>query len=786
MSDPRNTFALRPLVAAVHAVIAALALLPAASRAADESDDVAALVKPTSTVEIGIGANDKKSPKFGEYSGLGHKGADLIGNIDLAGGTAYGQGSGTYRYSLTATDLGLSSRSLSAQAVEQGQWRFGLSYDALRHDFTDTYQTPLDGTMGGNRFIIPAAFGIVSTATASTPYGTQNLTATQKGLFHDLSVRSDRETTTLAGGYDFNEHWNLRISWGHVEQDGAKLMAASTDGNIPATGTTPTGYAPGREAILILANPTAYTTDNLSLALNWTGEHGYAAVTYTGSRFADKYRQVDFSNPYTSAAAVPTGTVLAGAAPVDALSTMPDNFFRQLGVSGGYDLRARTHLTASVSRGENTQNQSYVNLDQMQTGGLPQTSLNGRVVTTHADLKVTDRSVPRLTLAAAVKYNERDNRTASATYAFKDLGAASESSVNTPMSHRRTQVEVSGDYRVAAGQTLHLGYEVERISRWCNNDAANNAQGTLSTTNAGYYQVASCAQVPHSKESKLGAGYRQAIGDDAHLSLGIGYNERDAQVNPSFYNPMQTNAEGFENYGYLAFFQASRRQVSAKGGFDWQATKGLSLTGSVRSSRDDYSDSALGVQHGESLSANLDATYEFSEKTSASAFASWQRRARSLLTANGRNAVAALPNQWTNDLTDKGLTLGVTARHAGLMGGKLELKGDAVYSWANTASTTQLLYTATACTTPSNAGFNCGPLPDVRTKMAQLKLTGTYAVDKRSSVIAGYQFQKLSASDYYYNFYQLGYTGTTTLPTNQAAPSYEVNRLYLMYRYSFL
>ena len=43
-------------------------------------------------------------------------------------------------------------------------------------------------------------------------------------------------------------------------------------------------------------------------------------------------------------------------------------------------------------------------------------------------------------------------------------------------------------------------------------------------------------------------------------------------------------------------------------------------------------------------------------------------------------------------------------------------------------------------------------------------------------------FQHLSASDYYYNGYQMGYTPTSVLPTQQSAPSYNVNVIMLMYR----
>ena len=144
----------------------------------------------------------------------------------------------------------------------------------------------------------------------------------------------------------------------------------------------------------------------------------------------------------------------------------------------------------------------------MQTGGLPQSSLNGLVITTHADLKLTDQTTRDLQLTAAVKYNKRDNQTASATYKFVDLGLGNETSVNAPMSNSKTQAEVAADYRLSANNRVHLGYEYEDVKRWCDNALANTTTGVITTiTNT------SCAQVPEAKENKVVATYRMSAGD---------------------------------------------------------------------------------------------------------------------------------------------------------------------------------------------------------------------------------------------------------------------------------
>lgn len=65
------------------------------------------------------------------------------------------------------------------------------------------------------------------------------------------------------------------------------------------------------------------------------------------------------------------------------------------------------------------------------------------------------------------------------------------------------------------------------------------------------------------------------------------------------------------------------------------------------------------------------------------------------------------------------------------------------------------------------------------------RLSGVYQPDKKSKVNVGWLFQHLKADDFYYNGLQYGSTPTSVLPTNQQAPSYNVNVLYANYIYSF-
>ena len=139
---------------------------------------------------------------------------------------------------------------------------------------------------------------------------------------------------------------------------------------------------------------------------------------------------------------------------------------------------------------------------------------------------------------------------------------------------------------------------------------------------------------------------------------------------------------------------------------------------------------------------------------------------------------------WTNKLKENDITVGVGAKQGGLMNGKLDLAGDLTYSMGKTGYGTALNYAAVDYNgkTCSSAFYQtCGDLPNITSKTTKLSLAGIYTLDKVSKVRVGYVYQHLNAADYMYNAYQYGATSAGTLPTNQQAPHYSTNVVFVSY-----
>ena len=789
---------------AVQGALIAMCTMPAHA----DDEEVAALKNPTNTVEIGAMNVSQSSAKFGEYTGLNKSGGDVVGNFSVRGGDAYGDSNGTKRYSITGSDLGLTSRALGATMSNQGQWNIGIGYDELQHNLGwDTYKTPYQGSMGGNNFTLPASLVpggvpvVNTTAAGTTPVGTDRTAALAaiNAASNQVDVATTRKNGSVSAGLNLNTQWDVKFDFNHLDQSGAKLAGFGSMANAAAVGVV-------GEAISILPNPTNYKTDTFNLALNWKGDQAHVSTSYFGSFFHEGYDRINFQT-------------FAGTGSVNQImSTAPSNQFHQLNLNGGYEFSTKTKLAGGLSYGRNTQNDAYVADTYSMVTAAPLASLNGLVNTTHADLKLTNQTTKDLVLSAGMKYDERRDKTASNFYNFNALdGAAIHQAIfaNTPLSLRKTQWELAGDYRLSSDQHLRLAYNREDVRRWCDQYAVS--VGVVAGTSGYYPAGTNCVVATGSHDDKLSATYKLRASEDVNLNVGYSYSKRVTTSDPNAITarigtngninlavaPLIWGINAGDFRGFYPVFDASRKEQMLKAGANWQTTDKLSLALGGKYTDDKY-DSLYGVQNGNSWSANLDATYGYSEKGSISAYMTQQHRQRDMTdlyrspTSAPVAATATVLNipagaTWTDKQKDDDTTIGIGAKRSGLMNAKLELDGDLTYTLGKTGYNTQFNYAAATTgagglpiyTCASPQFLTCGALPEINNHVIQFKLTGKYKIDKSSKVALGYIYQHMKSSDYYYNGLQAGYTPSALMPTNQQSPNYTVNVIAASYIYNF-
>src|SRR5258706_4035191 len=289
---------LRASVQATAAAIATLAFsIPV--RAADTS--VADLTEPASTVEAGVGTVSRSSFKFGEYNGLQDRGPFAIGNFDLRGGGRYDSDDAS-RWRIDGRNLGLETRALSAEYGKQGRFQFGIGYDELRRNFSDSYQTPFLGINSSNfalpanwlKRLVPQVSGsalnyralstVQGTASALRPNGTvappttaqlttlSNIFNADSPAFRTVDLSTKRRSFETSLGYSFDSQWGVTSSWRRDHKDGLRAQGAIND-------------ALNGNSAVILPTLTDETTDQYNFGVHFTGERGFAQLAYYGSMY---------------------------------------------------------------------------------------------------------------------------------------------------------------------------------------------------------------------------------------------------------------------------------------------------------------------------------------------------------------------------------------------------------------------------------------------------------------------------------------------------------------------
>jgi MtrB/PioB family decaheme-associated outer membrane protein len=680
-------FATRLSVLAVRGAFLALAFASLAHAADKEAEDpaVAELTRPASQVEVGLVNVDRSSAKFGEYNGLGKSGVYGIGNVDLHGGGAYDSNDAT-RWNVRGNNLGLENRDLSADYGVQGKFKLNFGYGELRHNLSDSFQTPYQGAGSGNftlpsnwlKPIVPqvnatalnfrALSPVAGTASSLTGAPTPAQLSTLQGIrdadvpaFQNVELKTKRKTWDGGFGYNFGPQWEFTASYRHETKNGTKPI-----GVVSTISTF--------ESTVILPDLVDTSTDQYNLGLNYTGDKGFAQVGFHSTLFKNKVTSLTWQDPSNLATS-------------STISSTPNNQFHQLNLTGGYNFSPATKLVMNAGYGRNTQNDSFLTDPQLPLG-IPQSSLNGLVVSKDFNLKLTARPRKGLNLAAGYKFDDRDNRSPVNTYVFYDInqpktGASSFNTAlglpagtlgsnvniynNRPQSKRLNQFNLDADYAVAKGHTLAAGYEYQKIDRHCNGtwiecvdanstrenalraewrarlseDLSSNVRYTYSRRTVDYNSNAWLALVPMANvvpgAPTVGAttsayGYLQQTGLTGFGPI-AGFPTTPLTGNAAIFTPgnnivsqalYASRDNVSENPGMRRFNLADRNRDRFRSSVNWEATEKLSLHGGLDFNQDDYRNSPLGLQNAKGWALNLDGGYSFSEAFGVNLFYTYE------------------------------------------------------------------------------------------------------------------------------------------------------------------
>lgn len=626
--------------------------------ASAQDDEVTRLIRPESSVELGAGYLTDDAIRFGQYTGLKDSGLYGIGTVDYV---RRDDQTGTW-YRVTGLNLGLESRELRFEHERQGDWRYSLEYNKIPRFSQYEVNTGLQGI--GHDVQTP------TTITAGTGF--------------DKRLKTEREGVTVAGQKMLGNGLDVQVRFKNETKDGARLFGRGTP-----------------SVQQFLAEPIDHTMQQVDVILGYTGEKLQLSGGYYGSFFRNENSALHVA-PFVGF----PNTDIRSFSPI---ALPPDNQAHQVYLSGGYSFTPTTRANFKVSRGVATQDDSFVTSTSLAPLTAPsargRTDLNGEVETTLAQVGLTARPVPKLSLLANLKYEDRDDETPERVYFTP---TTTFSGTNEPRSLESTTGRVEASYLLPADFRLTGGVDYDQRKR-------NTFDARLVTVRKEVEEIAYRVEL------------RRSLSETLNGSVAYIRSERDG----SRFLPASSLVAPNAFVAPLHMADRDRNKVRLK--LDWAPVEPLSLQFLGDFSEDEYGGGAFGLEDGSATFWSLDASYALNEEWQASA---WVSRDYSRIVNTSRSGT----NVWDAKLRLKSEAYGLGLR--GSVGSAWTVGGDIQYS--QDRSSFDQTGTTVALT----------DLPKVHYRLTTVKLFGEYAVRRDLSVRMDVIYDKWRTNDWQWESYQ--------------------------------
>jgi MtrB/PioB family decaheme-associated outer membrane protein len=482
------------------------------------------------------------------------------------------------------------------------------------------------------------------------------------------------------------------------------------------------GDSPGAPTTRFLTEPVNTTTRQLDATAAYNGDKLQVTGGYYGTSFDN----------HTSGLNVVGG--IAGFTP---MALPPGNQSHQLYLAGGYTITPTTRSTFKVAYSHQTQNEDYI---QPTAAGVNRTNLGGRLDTTQAQFGITSRPTRKVTLLADFRFEDRKDKTPVLNYFTGVTGTSTLDGRNEPRSIRTTNGKAEASYQLPMGFRVTGGADVEVKER-------------------NTFRVRSVSHRDRTEETSYRADVRRTLGEGVTGSLGYVRSKRDGS---DFLQTVVVSGAAGSNL-VAPLHLANRDRDKVRMTVNWMPTEQLSFQLMMDQARDHYDPrtaQGIGPLEGTGKNYSLDASYSISEEWQVTGFTSRNKTTAVQSSVSG--------STWGADIANVSDTFGV-----GLRGQPLSrLKVGADFTYTNISDEVRQFILA-------GAGA-AGRLPDISTKMRNIKMFADYAMQKNMGFRLNYIYDRWSSDDWTWTSYV--YTDGTRVIQN---PSQKTQFIGLSAYYRF-
>jgi MtrB/PioB family decaheme-associated outer membrane protein len=665
---------------------------------AQQDEEYAWLTKPSSTVSVGAGYLSEDAPRFGRYTGLRDEGAYGLLNLDI---NKLDQATGTW-IKLKGNNLGLESRDMRFSHERQGDWGYFIDYSELPRFEPYTVNSAVTG-IGTPNLTIPT-----SAAAVEVP----------------LQLKMKREALGLGFSKQLGGGFDVQVRVRSEDKDGARIFSRGT-------GTAAFEFAP---------EPIHSTTRQLEAILGYTDKQLQVSGIYYGTAYNNHNTALNF-----------TGGVAALAA-FNPIGLPPDNQSHQLALDGGYNFSPTTRGTFKIAYARATQDDTFITGVPIATGITAGGNLAGRVDTTQLQLGLSARPMPKLSLLADVRYEDRDDKTPVRLYTNAGVSPTSTfNGENEPRSIKTTTGKLEASYQLPMAMRVTGGIDYVEKER---NTSTVRVVSFRDKTEETSYRLALKRTMSETVTGAITYIHSDRTGSDFLTNV----------LNCGSVTCTSGTTTATASNLIAPLHLADRLRDKIRLSMNWAPSEALSLQFMADQTWDDYGHRTVdefGLRDGKSKNYSIDASYAFTDEWQGTAWISKNDTSANRATRTSATA------PWASTLLNNANSIGLGVR--GKPYAKLEVGMDLSHSEIADVYRLQAL-----------AGAAIASLPDVYTRQSNVKLFATYALQKNASIRFDYIYDRYSTNDWSWSNWF--YTDGTFLTQR---PKQSVNFVGVTYIYSF-
>jgi MtrB/PioB family decaheme-associated outer membrane protein len=698
------------------------------------ADDVTQMIKPDSSVSVGLGAvsgNKQDRAFFGQYNGMRRNSGQIILDIDYL---KRDDASGTWT-NLSGRGLGNENRELGFSQQKQGDWRYFFEYGELVRNYSNTINTNISG-IGTSNLVVNTVGNPTATPTAA------GLRAAQ-GTGSNEDLKTTRKSLGLGGDKWLSPNLQLEVSFKNEDKTGARLFGqGDTCTAVRYQCTATTGY------MLLLPEPINSSTRQFELKLNYANDKLALNGGYYGTFYVNKFGSLNTTIATPANMWNPNGTLMNATALNSTplmqlpLALPPDNQAHQFSLAGTYAISPTTRATFKYSFTRLTQNESF---DGMGLVGGPRGALDAVVDTSVGQVGITARPLPKLSLVANLRYEQKSDKTPIDLYRDTATNIAGVIRTNNPTSHTKIKGKLEASYQLPEGYraTAGIDYDMRDLGR---PTGTNDTSGQAAAIRA--------------KNDEIGyrAELRKSLSETVNGAISVAHGRRTGSRWMTATNGVApTTPDGdLQGGGFNLFplFWMDLDRDKVKASLDWAPTSSLSFQASADVAAEHYyAPTMRGARDGKTTNFNLDAAYTISDNWKVNG---WYSRGDTILDINGASSA------YMAGLRQLGHNLGLGVR--GAPNAKLEVGADFTFSYEVNRTGLGVIGTQAAATATSPNGP--GALPVAAFRQLNLNIFGKYALDKSSDIRVQLLHQRYYSNEWFWNnngnsfFYSDGTTVT--------------------------